>query len=164
MGFKETRCSEIHAFGKEVTEMKTIQTPFGQLSYNPDILVHFPEGLIGFERLRDFIVMPTNEDDFVFCFQSVEQTHVAFLFINPVLFFPEFRVHVGGEEREKLRIKANEAYFVLTTITYHNDQTVTLNLLAPVIYAPKTDMAIQIVLDGSGYKTKTPLKCEVPLS
>ena len=163
MGFKKARCPEIHASGKEVPEMKTIQTPFGQLSYNPDKLVHFPEGLIGFEGLRDFIVMPINKDDFLFCFQSVEETHVAFLFVNPVLFFPDFLIHIGGEEREKLGIKANDDYFVLTTITYHQDQTVTLNLLAPVIYAPKTDMAIQIVLDGSGYQTKTPLKFAVPL-
>ena len=142
--------------------MKTINTSFGELIYDPDKLVHFPEGLIGFERLRDFVVMQTDKDDFLFCLQSVEEFHVAFLLINPVLFFPDYRVDIGRKEREKLGIKTNDPFFILTTITFYQDQTVTLNLLAPVIYSPKTDRAIQIVLEGSGYLTKTPLKYEMP--
>lgn len=138
--------------------MRTIQTCFGTVIYDPEKLVHFPEGLIGFEQLRDFIVMPTKKDDFLVCLQSVEESHVAFLLINPVLFFPDYRVDIGCKEREKLGIKVNDPYFILTTITFQQDRTVTLNLLAPIIYAPRTDMAIQIVLDGSGFLTKTFLK------
>ena len=138
--------------------MKTLQTRFGEVTYDPDKVIHFPEGLIGFERLRDFIVMPDKNDDVLFCLQSVEENHVAFLFINPVLFFPDYQVAVNLKVREKLGISANDPYLILTTITFHQDQTVTLNLLAPVVYAPKTDRAVQIVLEGSGYLTKTPLK------
>ncbi|MCU0614217.1 MAG: flagellar assembly protein FliW [Desulfobacterales bacterium] len=141
--------------------MRTIQTRFGAVAYDPKKVVHFPEGLIGFERLRDFIVMPYKHEDFLFCLQSVEETHVAFLFINPVLFFKDYRVVVERKVREKLRIDVNDPYFILTTITFHQDQSVTLNLLAPVVYAPKTDRAVQIVLEGSGYLTKTLLKSGV---
>jgi flagellar assembly factor FliW len=77
------------------------------------------------------------------------------------LFFKDYRVAVGRKVREKLRIEVNDPYFILTTITFHQDQSVTLNLLAPVVYAPKTDRAVQIVLEGSGYLTKTLLKSGV---
>jgi flagellar assembly factor FliW len=138
--------------------MRSLQTRFGEVNYDPDKVVHFPEGLIGFERLRDFIVMPNKNDDVLFCFQSVEESHVAFLLINPALFFPDYQVAVNRNVRKKLGIGVNDPYFILTTITFHQDQTVTLNLLAPVVYAPKTDRAVQIVLEGSGYLTKTLLK------
>jgi flagellar assembly factor FliW len=137
--------------------MRTFQTRFGEVRYDPKKLIHFPEGLIGFERLRNFVVMPNKNDDVLFCFQSVEETHVAFLLINPALFFPDYRVAVESMVLQKLGIVENDPYFVLTTITFHQDETVTLNLLAPVIYTPKTDRAVQIVLEGSGYLTKTPL-------
>jgi flagellar assembly factor FliW len=142
--------------------MKTLRTRFGEVTYDPDKVVHFPEGLIGFERLRDFIVMPNKNDDVLLCFQNVEEPHVAFLLINPSLFFPDYQVDVSRKVREKLGIELDDPCFILTTITFHQDQTVTLNLLAPVIYAPKTDRAIQIVLEGSGYLTKTPLKNVAP--
>lgn len=141
--------------------MRTLQTRFGEVTYDPDKVVHFPEGLIGFERLRDFIVMPNKNDDVLLCFQSVEEPHAAFLLINPALFFPDYRVTVGRSVREKLAIGVNDPYFILTTITFHQDQTVTMNLLAPVVYTPKTDRAVQIVLEGSGYLTKTLLKSGV---
>jgi flagellar assembly factor FliW len=142
--------------------MKTLQTRFGEVTYDPDKVVHFPEGLIGFERLRDFIVMPNKNDDVLLCFQNVEEPHVAFLLINPALFFPDYQVDVTRKVREKLGIEVDDPYFILTTITFHQDQAVTLNLLAPVVYAPKTDRAVQIVLEGSGYLTKTPLKKVAP--
>lgn len=138
--------------------MKVIETRFGQVRYDPEKTIRFPEGLLGFEHLRDFVVMPSKrENDPVFCFQSVEEPHLAFLLIDPAPFFPDYKVAPWPEVFEKLGIDAKDPYFVLTTITFHSDETVTLNLLAPVIYTPRTDRAVQIVLDGSGYKARTPL-------
>lgn len=137
---------------------KTIQTRFGEITYDPDKMIRFPGGLVGFEHLRDFIVLPNKkEDDPLFCLQSIEEPHLTFLLINPGLFFADYRIAPGPEENEKLGIGDNDEYFVLTTITFHEDQSITLNLLAPVIYTPKTDRAVQVILDGSQYRAKTPL-------
>ena len=137
--------------------MKTIETRFGQVTYDPKQVIRFPEGLIGFEQVRDFVVIPQEQSSALFCIQSVEESHLAFLFINPALFFPHYRVVPDDAIMEKLGIGPQAPYFVLTTITFHSDDSVTLNLLAPVIYTPETDRAVQVVLDGSGYEAKTPL-------
>ncbi len=140
--------------------MKTLQTSFGEVEYDPERVVHFPEGLIGFERLHDFVVLPTEQKEILFCLQSVDKAEVVFLLINPALFFPEYRVSLTPHILEQLGITSEDSYFILSTITFHQDQQVTLNLLAPVVYTPKTDRAVQIVLDGSGYQAKTPLPPE----
>lgn len=138
--------------------MKTLQTRFGEITYDPDRVVRFPEGLVGFESLRDFVVMPAKrEDDPVVCFQSVDEPQLAFLLVNPVLFFPDYRADPGPEALEKLGITSSDSFFILTTITFYEDGPITLNLLAPVIYTPETDRAIQIIMEGSGYDAKTPL-------
>jgi flagellar assembly factor FliW len=137
---------------------KILQTNFGEITYDPEKVIRFPRGLVGFEHLRDFIVLPNKKkDDPLFCLQSVEETHLAFLLINPVLFFPDYSVLPGPEEIKLLGTDKKDDYFVLTTITFHKDQSVTLNLLAPVIYTPKTDRAVQVILDGSQYGARTPL-------
>ena len=137
--------------------MKNIQTLFGDVSYDPGKAIRFPEGLIGFESLRDFIVMPHKNDDFIYCFQSLEQPHVVFLLVDPALFFPDYQVPVGRTVRKKLGIEPEDPFFILTTITFHRENKITLNLLAPVVYSPKSNNAVQIVLDGSDYTTKTEL-------
>ncbi len=138
--------------------MKTLQTRFGEISYDPEKVIRFPEGLVGFEHLRDFVVMPNKRaDDPLVCFQSVEEPHLAFLLINPGILFSDYQVEPGAEVFEKLEITSQDPYFILTMITFHQDDTVTLNLLAPVVYTPKTDRAVQIILESSGYEAKTPL-------
>ena len=138
--------------------MKTLQTRFGEISYDPEKIIRFPEGLVGFEHLRDFVVLPNKqEDDPLYCFQNVEEPHLAFLLIDPALFFPDYEVTPDAEVLEKLGITSQDPCFVLTMITFHQDDTITLNLLAPVIYTPKTDRAVQIILEASGYEAKTPL-------
>ncbi|MFT5702478.1 MAG: flagellar assembly factor FliW, partial [Desulforhopalus sp.] len=37
------------------------------------------------------------------------------------------------------------------------DQKITLNLAAPILFSPKNNRAIQIILEKSDYTTKTPL-------
>lgn len=142
--------------------MKTLQTAFGEITYDPDKTIRFPEGLPGFEHLRDFVVMPVKKGDRLFCIQSVEEPHVMFLLVNPGLFFPDYRVTPGPAELEKLGITADETYFVMSTITFHPGNTATLNLLAPVIYTPETDRAVQMVLENSGYDSRTPLPQKPP--
>lgn len=140
--------------------MKTLQTCFGEVQYDPERVVHFPEGLLGLEQLRDFVVMPNQQNEVLFCLQSVEESHIAFLLINPALFFPDYQVDLSPKTLQMIGISESDPYFILTTITFHQDKQVTLNLLAPVVYSPKTDRAVQIVLDGSGYRAKTPLPPE----
>jgi len=138
--------------------MKTLQTPLGEVRYDPDKVIRFPEGLIGFESLRDFVVVPNEKTDSpLFCFQSVEAPHLIFLLVDPALFFPDYKVSPSQEVNEKLGITDGDPYFVLTTITFHQDERITLNLLAPIVYTPKTDRAVQIVLEGSQYQAGTPL-------
>ncbi|MGM0454033.1 MAG: flagellar assembly protein FliW [Thermodesulfobacteriota bacterium] len=137
--------------------MKTIETRFGQVTYDPKQVIRFPDGLIGFEQLRDFVVIPQEKSSALFCIQSVEESHLAFLFINPALFFPDYRVVPDDAIMEKLGIGPEDPYFILTTITFHSDDSVSVNLLAPVLYTPETDRAVQVVLDGSGYAAETPL-------
>lgn len=137
--------------------MKTIQTRFGEVSYDPNKVILFPTGLIGFENLRQFIVLPNEKESSLWCIQSVEQGHIAFLLTDPTKYFPDYWISLGREELNLLGIDNEDNYFVLTMITVQKDKQITLNLMAPVIYAPKTDRAIQIIIERSNYSASTPL-------
>lgn len=137
--------------------MKTVRTRFGDVEYHPDKTIHFPKGLLGFESLREFMVMPAESEDPLICLQSLEDPQVAFLMVDPQRYFPEYRVDIGGQEAWGLGLEQDDAYCILTMITVHPDQSVTLNLVAPVLYAPRTQRALQIVLENTEYSVRTPL-------
>lgn len=137
--------------------MNKIQTRFGEVEYDSANLLHFPAGLIGFPTLHDFIVMPNKKQGPLFWIQSVDDPDIAFILTDPTNFFLDYAVIPDGSERNTLRIDEDEDCFVLSVVTVPPDQKITINLSAPILYATKTNRAIQIILENTDYKPKTPL-------
>ncbi len=137
--------------------MNTLQTRFGEVEYDPDNLLHFPAGLIGFPTLHNFIVMPNKKEGPLFWIQSVDEPEIAFVLTDPSNFFPTYQVEADDSEKSSLQIGAKDEYFVLSVVTVPEDQKITLNLAAPILFSPKTNRAIQVIIENSEYKSKTPL-------
>ncbi len=137
--------------------MKKIETRFGEVEYNPDNLLIFSAGLIGFPNLRSFIVMPNRKEGPLFWIQSVDDPDIAFVLTDQTNFFIGYQAIPDASERNSLQISAEDEYFILTVVTVPPDQKITLNLAAPIIFAPKTNRAIQVILENTEYQSRTPL-------
>ena len=137
--------------------MKKILTRFGEVEYNPENLLHFPAGLVGFPNLHEFIVMPNKKEGPLFWIQSIDDPAIAFVLTDPSYFFLDYKVNAELQERQALRIADDDEVFVLTVVTVPQDQNITINLAAPILFAPRTNRAVQLILEDPKYQTKTPL-------
>ena len=137
--------------------MKKIVTRFGEVEYIPENLLHFPAGLIGLPNLIKFIVMPNKKSGPLFWIQSVDDPTFAFVLTDPTNFFLDYKVVPDVAERQTLLIEENEPCYVLSVVTVPPDQKISVNLSAPILYSPKTNRAVQVILEDSQYNTKTPL-------
>ena len=137
--------------------MKKIRSRFGEIEYDPENTLQFPEGLIGFEALRNFIVMPNEKDGPLFWIQSVEDPQVAFVLTDPIGFYYDYKIVPDGRERQKLGIDEKADCHVLSIVTVPEDLKITLNLAAPILFAPDTNCALQVVLEGTTFSSQTPL-------
>ncbi len=137
--------------------MKKIPSRFGEIEYQEDNLLRFPEGPIGFESLRDFVVMPNEKEGPLFWIQSVEDPGVAFILTDPTSFFPAYRVAPDMNERRKLQLADDEVCFTLVVVSVSPERQVTLNLAAPILMAPGSRRALQVILEGGRYQSRTPL-------
>lgn len=137
--------------------MKKIATRFGEVEYDPDNLLVFPAGLIGFPTLHSFIVMPNRKQGPLFWIQSIDEPDIAFVLTDPTNFFLDYQVKPDGAERQTLQIDEQDDCFALTVVTVPPDQKITLNLAAPILFAPRTNRAIQVILENTEYHSRTPL-------
>lgn len=135
--------------------MKKIETRFGQVEYDPANLLHFPTGLIGFPTLHDFIVMPNKKKGPLFWIQAIDDTKIAFVLTDPTNFFLDYSITPDDTERKQLLIDAEEPCFILSVVTVPPDQNISINLAAPILFAPSSNRAIQIILEDSSYESKT---------
>ncbi len=137
--------------------MKTILTRFGEVEYDPQNTIHFPAGMLGFPNLQDFIVMPNKKEGPLFWIQSVDDPDIAFVLTDPSNFFLNYKVVPDEVEKNVLQMKEGDQCYVLTVVTVPADQQITINLAAPILFSPKSNKAIQVILESNEYHSKTPL-------
>ena len=137
--------------------IKTIESRFGEIEYDPEKTLLFPEGLVGFESLRHFVVMPSQKEGPLFWIQSVEDPQIAFVLTDPTDFYFDYKVVPDHREREKLGIDEQDDCLVVSVVTVPPDRKITLNLAAPILFAPKTNRALQVILEGTQFSQRTPL-------
>ncbi len=135
--------------------MEKIQSRFGEIEYDPDNTLQFPEGLIGFEDLRNFIVMPNEKEGPLFWIQSVDDPQVAFILTDPTDFYYDYRVVPDEREREKLGIDETEDCLIVSVVSVSSERKITLNLAAPILFAPETNRALQVILEGTNFSSQT---------
>ena len=137
--------------------MRTMMTRFGEVEYDPEKTIEFPLGLIGFEHLQHFIVMPNRKEGPLFWIQSIDDPEIAFVLTDPTQFFLDYGVMPERRELDRLGVDEADDCYVLSVVTVHPDRTITLNLLAPILYSPQSNRAVQIILENSHYSTRESL-------
>nr|WP_321468848.1 flagellar assembly protein FliW [uncultured Desulfobulbus sp.] len=137
--------------------MKTINTRFGEVEYDPSHVIHFPEGLIGLDHLKNFLVMPNQKKGPLFWIQSVDDPAFAFVVTDPTNFFLDYMVIPDSEERRKLEMQNDSPCFVLAIVTVAANKEITLNLQGPILYAPESRKGLQVILEDPRYDIRTPL-------
>jgi flagellar assembly factor FliW len=101
--------------------------------------------------------MPNKKEGPLFWIQSVDDPVIAFVLTDPSNFFPDYTVIPDDSERNRLQIEKEDPCYILTVVTVPPDQNITINLAAPILFTPKSNRAMQIILENTNYQTKTPL-------
>lgn len=138
--------------------MQILTQRFGRIDI-PDLeLITMARPILGFEQLRMFTLLELPDLLPFRWLQSAEEPSIAFLVVNPVLFFPEYRIRVHSNEIAELgsvRASRIETYVIVTLGT--TDDATTANLQGPVLINPETRLAKQLVLGSSKYEVNHPL-------
>ena len=135
--------------------MLTLETKdYGTIEYEESDLIHFTDGLFGFNDLKDYIplVLDENEDNTILLLQSIENTDIAFVIINPFSLDPDYNPVLSPEELSYLNVKSENdlSYYVICVLRNdHKDNTV--NMKAPIVINPDKRIGMQVILSQSEY-------------
>src|SRR5690625_1765654 len=128
---------------------------FGELHLSEEVLIHFPEGILGFEHLRTFFLVARERDQGFAFLQSAEDPELAFVVIDPTEIRPDFRPLLGDEDRESLGWAPGVSLQVLAILTVPEDiHEITANLLAPILINVEKRIGRQVVQEGTFYSTR----------
>lgn len=134
--------------------MMKIQTKyFGEMTCTEDELIHFPNGLFGFEDAHKFLLIRL-EDDVAspFCLQSTEDPSLAFIVVDPFQLVSDYAPDLPDEDCARLGDPSGEhiALYAICVLREPMSES-TVNLRYPIAMHIDTHIAFQVILNNSGY-------------
>jgi flagellar assembly factor FliW len=128
--------------------MKWKNRQFGEFEFDDDHVLTFPEGIIGFEECRRFILINDEDSQPFRWLVSIEDEDLSFPLINPKILVPEYKA--GNRKKDDSTI------LVVATLNKEIENS-TVNLRSPVIIMNESRTGKQIILEEEAYALHYPL-------
>jgi len=140
--------------------MKINTSRFGAVEVAESDIIHFSDGLLGFESLKRFFIVDPADETLILWLQSADAADVAFPILEPKLFKPDYKVRLSANELRVLRIDSTKSKetLVYCILTIPADvAAMTANLKAPIVINTDSQLARQVVLQENEYSVKFPV-------
>jgi len=143
-----------------VVEMLEINSkPYGKVKVSQEQLIHFSEGILGFENSKDYYLLDRNEGPF-YWLQSTDLTDLAFVIINPQFFKTDYRLELTPQDFYDIGLltekdfEENLLHYVIVTIPPDDPNNMTANLLGPIIINKSNRLGKQALSLNSEYSVR----------
>ena len=130
-------------------------TRLGQFDVPADKIIKMARPILGFERLTEFCLVEVDAVAPFLWLHSTEDPAVAFLVVNPLVFFPDYRIEINSQEIAELNVsgvKDVETYVIATVP--EDFRKMSINLQGPILVNAANRLAKQLVLVNSEYQVK----------
>ena len=138
--------------------MQLQTTRFGSVSVDPEHVMTFPQGMLGIGEggAARFALLQSDDWGPFYWLQSADDPAVAFLVVDPALFFKDYQVLIREETQADLDL-ADAKDGQIMVICNRAGDWLTGNLLGPLVINTRTHLAQQIVLTEKKWTCRQPL-------
>ena len=135
---------------------------FGSLSITEQDIITFPEGMLGFSKITQYVLVERVDDALFLWLQAVKKPTVAFPLLEPQIFEMNYKVELLEEDRKQLALKDLKHAKVFSIVTIPTDPTkMTANLKAPIVINLKNRLAKQVILHELDYPIRKAIYSDV---
>lgn len=131
---------------------------FGNLRIEKENIITFDNGILGFEDLKQFVIVDIEECLPFEWLISVKEPLIAFPILNPMPFFTDYDPLKSIDDLSSLGTRNTKNVEIFCTVTLGNSPSdVTINLKGPIIINMKNKKGRQFVLTEDYYSLHHPL-------
>ncbi|MBU1487335.1 flagellar assembly protein FliW [bacterium] len=127
--------------------MKIGTKAFGEIEIPKDYIIHIKEGLIGFEEIKEYVLLDAGKESPFKWLQSLKEPDLAFVTIPPTAFRLNYKLAVDKNDLAAIGLKdPKEATPLAICVIPHDDPSkMTANLQAPVIINSEKKIGKQVI-------------------
>ena len=136
---------------------KCLTKSHGEIEYSEDVVMHFSEGLFGFESETRFLPIEVPALHPLLFLQSVDRQGLCFITLPILVIDPFYRLNLSPSDLELAGLPPGrqpaigEDVLCLAILTLHQDAPGTANLIAPLVMNLHTRQAVQAIVCEGDY-------------
>ncbi|HAV63757.1 MAG TPA: flagellar assembly protein FliW [Verrucomicrobiales bacterium] len=115
------------------------------LTIKTENVIHLPGGLLGFERIKKYILLSTPEEAPFLWLQMLDDPNLAFLVVSPCAVAADYQPEISDEDTDYLGLQSPKDALVFNIVTLHPDGHATVNLKGPIVLNRFTLIGKQLV-------------------
>lgn len=136
--------------------IKVNTKPFGEIEINELQIIDFPEGILGFDFIKKFIILDAEDEGSPFKWmQAFEEKDLAFVIIRPLDFMEEYELVISQNDLDTLKSDNIDELLTFAIVTIpENPRNMTANLQGPVIINPVKRLGKQAISLSDRYTVR----------
>lgn len=136
--------------------IKVNTKPFGEIEINELQIIDFPEGILGFDFIKKFIILDAEDEGSPFKWmQAFEEKDLAFVIIRPLDFMEEYELVIPQNDLDILKSDNIDELITFAIVTIpDNPRNMTANLQGPVIINPVKRIGKQAISLSDRYTVR----------
>ena len=138
--------------------MKFATSRFGAIEFSEDVVLTFPEGVLGFPADRRYILLEHNSEGSPFRWlQSLENPDLAFIVVDPLLIEPRYQIDLDVDTARMIGTGDAEQCAIISIVNVPRERPIqmTANLKAPLVINAEARVGRQVIQGSSVYSIST---------
>ena len=137
-------------------KIKIDTKPFGEIEVDEVQVIDFPEGLLGFDFIKKFVILDSGDEGSPFKWmQAFDEKNLAFVIIRPEDFMKKYELVISQNDYEVVGASGPDELIVLAIVTIpENPSDMTANLQGPVIINPAKRLGKQAISLSDRYSVR----------
>ena len=136
--------------------MKINTKYFGEIEYEEEEILTFPQGIFAFEEERRFLLLPfAGSDCNLLSLQSLDEPALAFVVLDPFSLNPNYTPVLQPDELKMLGVAdSHDLYYYVMCVVKDRAGDSTVNLRCPVVINGDTCTGVQVILEDERYQMR----------
>jgi flagellar assembly factor FliW len=128
----------------------------GEFEVQEDSILYFPDGLLGFEELKRYILVEVEEFRPFFWLLAVEEPEIGFAISDPQLFHrTHYEVPLSEADRDVLDLQGGDTISVFVIVSIQEGgRRISANLKGPVVLNTRNRLGKQVVIYSPSYSVR----------
>ena len=129
---------------------------FGEIEVDEIQIIDFPQGILGFDFIKKFVIMDTEDEGSPFKWmQAFDEKDLAFVIIRPLDFMEEYELVISQNDLDEVKCESIDELITFSIVTIpENPKEMTANLQGPIIINPAKRIGKQAISLSDRYTVR----------